>query len=313
MKIKLIRIIYIIALLIPLGFVSQAACRALPSLIETDWLAHNLDAKNVVLIDVRTASNYGVGHLPGAVNMPYAEWNTFNDGQGYQLLLPPADFSKKIRALGVSSSSMVIIYDHGNTTSDATKGTYALWALEAMGHDNVSYLNGGFTKWTFEGRIIDNKKPVVQPGNFTARVNSDKIATLADVKSLLNSDKVVFVDARNSNQFFGVDKRADVARFGHISGAISFPAPFLNNAGINRAPAVIMSPQKLTAMAAGLGLPQDKNKELIIYCNTGQYAAMDYFILHDILGYQKARLFDGSMLEYAANYKLPLVKYSWGR
>ncbi len=313
MKIKLIQAIYIIALLIPLGFVPPAACRSLPALVETGWLANNLNAKNLLLIDIRTASNYKVGHLPGAVSMPYAEWNSYNDDLECQLLPKSTDFAKKLRAIGLNSDSRVVIYDHGNTTSDATKGTYAVWALEAMGHDNVSYLNGGFTKWTFEGLIINNKKPTPQPGNFKIQTSSSKIATLEYVKSQLNSNKVLFVDARNSNEFFGTHKRADVARYGHIPGAISLPATFLNNAGINRAPASILPLKKLEAMAAGMGIPADKNKELIIYCNTGQYAALDYFVLHDLLGYRNARLFDGSMLEYAVQYKLPSVKYSWGR
>jgi len=157
MKIKLIKAIYIIALLIPLGFVPPAACRSLPALVETGWLANNLNAKNTVLIDTRTPYNYKVGHLPGAVSMPYAKLNAYNDDEEYQLLPQSTDLTKKLQALGVNSDSRIIIYDQGNTTGDATKGAYAVWALEATGHNNVSYLNGGFTKWTFEGRIINIK------------------------------------------------------------------------------------------------------------------------------------------------------------
>lgn len=313
MKIKLIKAIYIIALLIPLGFVPPAACRSLPALVETGWLANNLNSHNIVLIDTRTASNYKVGHLPGAVSMPYADLNVYNDDEECQLLPQSTDLTKKLQALGVNSDSRIIIYDQGNTTGDATKGAYAVWALEAMGHNDVSYLNGGFTKWTFEGRIINNKKPTPQPGNFKAQMNNNRIATLAYVKSHLNSKQVLFVDARNTNEFFGAHKRADVARYGHIPGAVNLPAPFLNNAGINRAPASILPLKKLEAMAAGMGIPQDKNTELVVYCNSGQYAALDYFVLHDLLGYRNARLYDGSMLQYAVQYKLPLVKYSWGR
>jgi thiosulfate/3-mercaptopyruvate sulfurtransferase len=310
---KIIQAFYISILLAGLAFVPQAASRTLPPLVETAWLNNNLSTKNLVLIDVRTAANYGVGHLPGAVNIPYTQWNAANDERNCQALPEAAVFTTIMRNKGISAHNQIIIYDHANTTGDATKGAYAVWSLEAMGHKDVSYLNGGFTKWTFEGRIIDNIVPTPQPGNFTAQPAADKIATLAYVKSHIGSQQVQFVDARNSNQFFGAEKRADVARYGHIKGAINLPAPFINNAGINRAPAILMPHEKLAEIAAGMGLPKDKNRELIVYCNTGQYAALDYLVLHDILGYQRVRLYDGSMLEYAVQYELPLNRYSWGR
>lgn len=314
MKRKLIQSIAVIALLVLTGFVSApvpVAARTAP-LVSSQWMAKNLGAGNIVVIDVRTKANYGVGHLPGAVNMPYIGWDPFNEDKQCQLMPTPAEFTQKMQALGVNSDTHVIIYDQGNTTGDATKGAASVWVMEAMGHDNVSYLDGGFTKWTFEGRIIDNKKPVPQPGSFTAKLDDSKVASLDYVKAKLKLKDAVFVDARNSNQHFGATKRADVERYGHIPGSINLPAPFVNNAGVNRSPAVIMSTKDLKAMVKGVGLPENKNKELIVYCNTGQYAGMDYFVLHDLLGYKKVKLYDGSMLEYAAYDELPLVRFAWG-
>ncbi|NOX24555.1 MAG: sulfurtransferase [Deltaproteobacteria bacterium] len=276
-------------------------------------MAKNLGAANIVVIDTRTVTNYGVGHLPGAVSMPYKEWAPFNQKRDCNLMPTPAAFTKKMRALGVNSGTHVIIYDQGNTTGDSTRGTSTVGILETMGHDNVSYLDGGFTKWTFEGRIIDNKKPVVKAGNFSARLDSSRVASLQDVEANIKSHAAVFVDARNSNQFFGNTKRADVDRFGHIPGALNLPAPFLNDSGVNRAPAVIMSKKALETMVKGVGLPQNKNKKLIVYCNTGQFAGMDYFVLHGLLGYKNVAIYDGSMLEYASHDKLPLVRFAWGR
>ncbi len=314
MKSKLIQSIAVIALVVLAGFISaptSAFARTSP-LVSTQWMEKNLGASNIVLIDVRTESNYGVGHLPGAVSMPYTEWNHFNEDEDCQLMPTPADFSKKMQAFGVSTKTHVIIYDHGNTTGDATKGTSSLWVMEAMGHDNVSYLDGGFTKWTFEGRILDNVKPTPEAGNFTAKVDNAKVATLDEVIATVKAKKAVFVDARSADDHFGVKKRADVERFGHIPGSISLPATFLNNAGVNRAPAVLMSKKQLKTMIKGVGLPTDKNKELIIYCNSGQYAGLDYFVLHDLLGYKNVSLYDGSILQYAADEDLPLVRFAWG-
>jgi len=280
-------------------------------LVTTDWLASNMGAKNLVILDVRTETNYGVGHIPGSFNIPYAKWEILDEDRECQLMPTPEKFTEMLQAIGVNSDSHVVVYDHGNSIGDATKGATAVWILEAMGHSNVSYLNGGFTKWTFEGRIIDNKKPQASPGNFVAALDSSKVAALQDVVAKIDKG-VVLVDARNSNQHFGDDKRGDVDRYGHIPGSISLPAPFLNNAGANRAPATIRDAKQLAEMARGVGIPADKNTEIIVYCNTGQFAGMDYVVLHDILGYKNVSVYDGSMLEYSADEDLPLVRFAWG-
>jgi thiosulfate/3-mercaptopyruvate sulfurtransferase len=281
-------------------------------LVSTEWLAQNLGAPDLLIIDVRTESNYNFAHLPGAVSLAYAGLEPFNEEKHCQLMPSPADMTTMMRSLGVNDSTHVIIYDQGNTASDATEGCAAAWILESMGHGNVSYLDGGFTKWTFEGRTLDNKKPVPQPGNFTAKPDATKVATLDDVIANLKSKKAIFVDDRSPAQHFGISKRADVVRYGHIPGSLNFPADFMTNAGANRAPATMKSGMELEAVAQGVGLPKDRNRPIIVYCNSAQQAGMGYFVLHDILGYRNVKTYDGSMLEYAQVKRLPLVRFSWG-
>ncbi|HEB50728.1 MAG TPA: sulfurtransferase [Desulfobulbus sp.] len=311
---KLLHSVIFTLLLAVAGFVSAPATveAGTTPLVSTQWLAKNLGAKNLVIIDVRTETNYGVGHIPGSFNIPYVGWEPFNEKRQCQLMPTPAEFTKMLQAIGVNKDSHVVVYDHGNSIGDATKGAATVWILEAMGHTKVSYLNGGFTKWTFEGRIIDNKKPQASPGNFVARLDGSKVAELKEVIARMKKKGVVLVDARNSNQHFGDDKRGDVERYGHIPGSISLPAPFLNNAGANRAPATIRDEKQLARMVKGVGIPADKNTEIIVYCNTGQFAGLNYVVLHDILGYKNVSVYDGSMLEYGADEDLPLVRFAWG-
>ncbi len=313
MKRTLFYSVILTLLLAVAGFVSTPvmARAGNGSLVTTGWLAGNLDAENLVIIDVRTETNYGVGHIPGSFNIPYGDWESLDEDRECQLMPTPEALTGKLQAIGVNTDSHVIIYDHGNSIGDATKGATAVWILEAMGYSKVSYLNGGFTKWTFEGRIIDNKKPQARPGNFVAKLDSAKVAALKDVLARMKQG-VVLVDARNSNQHFGEDKRGDVERYGHIPGSISLPAPFLNNAGANRAPATIRDRKELAEMVRGVGIPDDRDTEIIVYCNTGQFAGMNYVVLHDILGYNKVSVYDGSMLEYSADEDLPLVRFAWG-
>jgi 3-mercaptopyruvate sulfurtransferase SseA len=58
---------------------------------------------------------------------------------------------------------------------------------------------------------------------------------------------------------------------------------------------------ELKEMAKGVGIAEDKNVEIITYSNRGTQATMGYFVLHDLLGYKNVKLFDGSILEAAAD------------
>jgi thiosulfate/3-mercaptopyruvate sulfurtransferase len=281
-------------------------------LVSTEWLGQNLGAPGMVIIDVRTKANYDFGHLPGAVSLAYSGLEPYNRETRCQMMPSPEELTGMLRSLGVNQSSHVVIYDAGNTTLDATRGGASVWILETMGHENVSYLDGGFTKWTFEGRPIDKEIPATQAGDFTAKHDANKVATLDDVTANLKTKEAIFLDVRSSVQHFGIDKRPDVVRYGHIPGSVNFPIDFMTNAGINRAPATIKSIKELEAMAEGVGLPGDKSTKVIVYCNSAQQAGMGYFVLHDVMGYRNVKTYDGSMLEYAQRRKLPLVRFAWG-
>ncbi|MDA8388219.1 MAG: sulfurtransferase, partial [Nitrospiraceae bacterium] len=312
----LIKPLMIVFLMAAAGFAFAppvAKARAVPPLVSTGWLARHLGEPGLVVIDVRTASNYGFAHIPGAVSLPYFTGCEVVSSVTMCLLMPtPADFGVMMRALGANQSSYVVIYDHGNTASDATKGASATWVMESMGVRKVSYLDGGFTKWTFEGRKVTKAVPTPQPGNFRAIPDKSRVATLADVIANLKTRRAIFVDDRPAEQHFGVSKESSVPRYGHIPGSLSFPATYMTNAGADRAPATIKSRRELEAMARGTGLTEDKSRPIIVYCNSGQFAGMGYFVLHELLGYRDVKVYDGSMLDYARNKKLPMVRFAWG-
>ncbi len=306
---------YIIFMLLPvLAGIAAApalAAAAASPLVSTEWLGKNLSAPGVILVDVRTEANYAFGHIPGAVNVPFGGLEPFSETEQCQLMPSPAELTELLQEAGINRASHVVIYDHGNTASDATKGAAAVWIFQAMGHENVSYLDGGFTKWTFEGRLIDNKQSTPAKGDFVAHKDSTKVATIDDIIENLKTKEAILVDNRNAEQHFGISKRADAKRFGHIPGSVSFPADYMTNAGINKAPATIKSKDELVAMAAGVGIPKDKNKKIIVYCNSAQQAGLAYLVLSEILEYKHVQVYDGSMLQYSAREELPIVTYAW--
>ena len=46
--------------------------------------------------------------------------------------------------------------------------------------------------------------------------------------------------------------------------------------------------------------------EEITFCNTGHWASLGWFASHELLGNDKVRLYDGSMVEWSADDSLPM-------
>ncbi len=289
---------------------SQAAAGPGP-LVSVDWLAKNLNKSGIVVLDVRTFPQHEKSHIPGAANA-FGPWMTMND-EFVGFMMPEVDrLVDMLRGCGVDDDSFVVVYDQGITAQDTTRSARALWTLHVLGHNKVAILDGGFAAWEQAEKPITKKPTCPNRGDFTAKPMWNKLATLAEVKDKIGSSKVVFVDTRVPEEHFGHEKKSHIKRYGHLPGSRLMPADFFTNAGIDLSPSFLKTTDELRQMAKGVGIPADKNVEIITYSNHGQSAAMGYFVLHDILGYRNVKVYDGSILEAAANKKIPMERYSWG-
>ncbi len=281
------------------------------SLVSIDWLSKNLNKPGIVILDVGAFTHYEKNHIPGAVKA-FGPWQTMND-EFVGFMMPKVDdLAQMLRSYGVNNDSFVILYDEGITAQDTCKSARALWTLHALGHDKVAILNGGFAAWEQADKPVTTEAAFPAAGNFSGKLVQAKVAGLAEVKKLLKSSTAVFVDNRNPDEHFGHEKKSNIKRFGHLPGSKLLPASFVTNAGINLSPSFMKDTADLQQMAQGVGIPSDKNAEIITYSNSGLQAAMGYFVLHDLLGYKNVKLFDGSILESAADKDVPMVKDAWG-
>jgi thiosulfate/3-mercaptopyruvate sulfurtransferase len=306
-----VRLAAYIAVVMLFAFASAAAAAGTKKLVSVRWLAKNRKAPNVVILDVGAFTQYGRGHIPGAVKA-FGPWQTMNDKYVGFMMPKVEDLVRMLRSYGVNSNSYVILYDEGVTAQDTAKSARALWTLHALGHDKVAILDGGFAAWKQGGMPESNEPVVPRPGNFTGKIVKSKIATIDEVKKALHSSRVIFVDDRLPEEDFGHEKKSYIERYGHLPGSRLWPADFMTNAGIEFSPSFMRDSSELTKMAKGVGIPADKDVEIITYSNRGIQAAMGYFVLHDLLGYRNVRLFDGSILESAADKSMPMQTNSWG-
>ena len=96
-------------------------------------------------------------------------------------------------------------------------------------------------------------------------------------------------DARGLDSYIGLrTKKGFVTKSGHIPGAqLATSAIFLAKKG----PKKFESSEKISAALSTL----HADGEAIAYCNSGQYSSALWFMMHELAGNEKARLYDGSM------------------
>ena len=89
-------------------------------------------------------------------------------------------FIDRMKVLGVKMSDHVICYD---TSNMQFFGYRAAWMFQAMGHPNVSVLDGGFPKWVYENYPVESTDTTVKNEDFNFERQSDRIWDSDRVKS----------------------------------------------------------------------------------------------------------------------------------
>jgi thiosulfate/3-mercaptopyruvate sulfurtransferase len=284
-------------------------------LVETDWLAANLD--KVVVVDVRKdvasftkpakmtkdkkSGKLKIvavgGHIPGAhlVNYKKVRADRQIDGRKVTRMLPEqADFEKLMREAGVNNDSAVVIVSKGLSNSDMTMATRLYWQMKYYGHDNMAILNGGMAQWLLDGRQTDVSKAVPGKGNWAVSAKRDEIlANSDDVAGALGKKEIQLVDYRPISLYLGTSKKSYVYDKGHIPGAKTFPNELIT---VGSAPARFPAVEELGKLYQAMNL--EKEAPSIAYCNSGHLASGGWFIQHELLGNKNVKLYDGSMHEW---------------
>jgi len=281
--------------------------RSIDPIVSTDWLAANSGLQDLVVLDIRGGTDYSAGHIPKAINVPFtdpfsSEW-VVSDPNGLWLQLPDkAALFNTIGSRGIKKGSLVVIvtttgdppYPFANATRVADTLIYA-------GVKNVAILDGGYPKWVAENKPTTTETPVVQPMPYRAKVDEEMFVSIEYVRKHLG--RVLVIDARDADVYFGVRIEPFADKAGHIPSARSLPTPWMWNAD-----GTYKDTEILGAMASGV-LGRHKANEIVVYCGVGGYASSWWFVLTQVLGYENVKIFDGSAQEWVMYYDM--VPYQW--
>ena len=178
-------------------------------LVETDWLAGQLDNPDLAIVDARWRGDdsatglqlYQAGHIPGAVHLDWESDLAYTDQAGLRyMLLPPTQFAALMEGAGIGNDTWVVVY----ADFDYSGATRLWWALNYYGHARVAVLNGGWNKWLAEGRPVSLEIPALDPAKtFTCRPQPGWLATESEILGGLNDKGVRLVDTRPPEQYAG--------------------------------------------------------------------------------------------------------------
>jgi thiosulfate/3-mercaptopyruvate sulfurtransferase len=276
--------------------------REIPPFVSTDWLEANLNNPRLTTVDIREGEEYHEGHIPGAVNMFFGYW--IIDKDKLQLELPADDdILALIGALGIKPNSLVVVLSSADNDYARVNATRVALTMIAAGLKDVAVLDGGYAKWLEEGRSVSTGRVAPKAVEYKGKVNRAVVASRAYVMSKIG--KSTIVDDRDASLYFGVATEPFAPRPGHIKSAVNLPAPW-----VYTREGTLLSRDDIAAMAASV-MGKDKSKEIIVYCNVGDYSSTWWFLLTQMLGYKNVLLYDGSAQDWAADQKDPMTVYGW--
>jgi thiosulfate/3-mercaptopyruvate sulfurtransferase len=271
-------------------------------LVSTAWLASNLGHADVVPVDSSWhmpatgrsgREEFLAAHIPGARFLDIDAVSDTSNAAPH--MLPSADdFARAMEGAGIGSGDRIVVYDNSPLRT-AARGWFM---LRHFGAERLAILDGGFQKWTAEGRPTESGEAVQRVARFDARERKGEIVSLREVASGLG---VPLVDARGRARFEGTeeDPRPGVAS-GHVPGARNLPFAELYNPD-----GTFKTREELRRLFVGAGAEPDK--PFVASCGSGVTANSLIFAAR-LLGNRDARLYDGSWAEWGADPSTPKAK-----
>jgi thiosulfate/3-mercaptopyruvate sulfurtransferase len=279
-------------------------------LVEAGWLAQHLDDPAVRVLECTVylhpadapggyrvesgRARWAQGHIPGAGFVDLQEELSDRESPLRFMLPSAAQFAEAMERHGVGDGVRVVLYDRFVNMWAAR----VWWMLRAVGFDRAAVLNGGWKKWTLEGRPISTDPCVYPPARFVTRPRPEIFVGKDAVLAGLGQRATCVINALSDEQHRGTGGVA-YGRPGRIAGSGNVPARSLVDAATH----AYLAPDALRRQFAASGALAAGR--VITYCGGGIAASSDAFVL-TLLGHDDVAVYDASLSEWAADASLPM-------
>mgnify|MGYP002629485307 CR=1 FL=1 len=282
-----------------IGLLFSFAVNASEPLLSAQFVQAGLTKPNTVVIDIRDPKSYAAGHIPGALNAPYGTWRgpASNPGE-----LPSiGNLTKLVQRLGLKPDTHVIVTSTGKDATDFGAAARVYWTLKVLGLQNLSVLNGGLKAWQAAGLKLDTQAVNVTASSFVPTINQNMIATREEVITKVQAGKAQLIDARPAAFFDGSTRHTAAKVPGTLKGAINVEhSTWFEPNSTN-----IVSASEAKKLVSSSNVQTDQ--DTVSFCNTGHWAATNWFVLSELVGQPNVKLYAGSMVDWTqADGALPM-------
>jgi thiosulfate/3-mercaptopyruvate sulfurtransferase len=270
-------------------------------LVSTDWVAEHLDDDGIRIVEVdENPALYADAHIPGAIGF---DWKQDLQDQVRRDFLGPDEFGALMGSRGISNDHTVVLYGDRNNWFAA----YTYWYFRYYGHDKVKLVNGPREKWIADGKETSTEVPSYPEATFTAQSPDDSIRARRDEVQAALDSSTKLVDVRSPQEYSGEliamagYEQEGAQRGGHIPGAASIPwAQAVQEDG------TFKSADELAELYGSKGVTN--GDPIIAYCRIGERSAHTWFVLHELLGRDDVKNYDGSWTEWGSLVDVPIEK-----
>jgi len=263
-------------------------------LVSVRWLRNHLNDDNLLIFDAsmnKVTSNANEVEVFQIPNTQYFDIkHAFSDtSASFPNTVPSEEqFTKEAQRLGVSSSSIIVVYDDKGIYSSAR----AWYLFKAFGFENVAVLDGGLPEWIANGYKVENKKSNSRfNGNFVAHYNPKAFKSFKDIQESSQNDNHLIIDARSGNRFKGLapEPRKGL-RSGNIPNSVNIPFPELLDGNCFKSEGDIAKEfDKVNAL----------NQHLVFSCGSGITACI-LALGAELIDKNDVSVYDGSWTEYGS-------------
>jgi thiosulfate/3-mercaptopyruvate sulfurtransferase len=260
-------------------------------LIDPAGLQQVLAGDSIQIIDIRAPEGeggYASGHIEGAVSAPYPLFRgpAENPGQLPDL----ATLEGTVESLGLEPDQPVVVTYQGASISDFGAAARVYWTLKSLGFEELAILNGGIEAWSEAGLALSTDAVTPVPSTLDLSWNGTWTATTDEVRAIVDGEaEARLVDARPESFWKGEQAHPAAAR----PGTLPQSEYFVHSSWFSSGPAIIDA-----AAAADLAQEAGLEGPLVSFCNTGHWAATNWFAMSELAGLD-ARLYPESMVGWS--------------
>ena len=242
--------------------------------VSTDWLADHAD--DVSVVDVRDAWEYdGIGHVPGAVSVPFERFRTADGPEG---MMPDAQhWADLLGEAGIDEDDTVVAYDD-------THGVFAARFLVTAvyyGHDDVRLLDGDYSAWIRSQEASSETIDPVPTAHELDDPQSDVFVDADDVLAAIDDPNAVLVDTREPWEY---DE-------GHLPDAVNLDW----KAVVDEETRGLKPRAEIETTLADRGVTADEH--IVLYCNTARRISHTFVVLRH-LGFPDVSFYEGSLTDW---------------